>query len=145
MAWPNKLKRAFLHWLGFDRYMYERVVLSVLAARQISNFAQRAHPREFSALIEGKVRNGTLILSDVVYQHFEASDRAAVIHLNVPIGTDIRATVHSHPSRNPLPSQADLRYFSKYAYVNFIVRYPYGPGDIHCYDGRGQPLSFSIR
>jgi proteasome lid subunit RPN8/RPN11 len=140
-----RLTRAFLHWIGLDRFYYERILLTGRCAEQIINFARRAHPREFSALIEGRVRQDTLVLSSVIYQHFEASDRAAVLHMNVPIGTDIRATVHSHPSHNALPSRADLRYFNKYAYVNFIIRYPYQPQDIVCYDARGRQLSFIIR
>lgn len=141
----ERLGKRFLAWLGFYDYAYERIVLRKDAAIQIINFARKADPREFSALVEGKVKDRALVLSSVVYQHFESDERTAVIHLDVPMTTNIRGTVHSHPSRNPRPSRADLRYFNKYAYVNFIICYPYRPQDIHCYDGRGRELPFSIR
>ncbi len=145
MSLITRLGQRFLRWLGFYDYAYDRIVLRKEAAIQIIKFARRADPREFSALIEGKVKDKALVLTSVVYQHFESDERTAVIHLNFPISADIRGTVHSHPSRNPLPSRADLRYFNKYSYVNFIICCPYRPQDIHCYDGRGRALPFLIK
>ena len=137
-------------WQRMERFFFgrrkefDRIVLSGAAVTQIMGFARQSHPKEFSALLEGKIEGGVLTLKHVIYQQFEASDRAAVIHINVPITTDIEGSVHSHPTPNNSPSAADKRYFNKYGYVNFIIGFPYRPQDIACYDPYGKPLLFEI-
>lgn len=145
----------FLRWLsGFDRFDFDSVVLRPAVMRQIILFAKRSHPREFSALLGGRIvkekgtghhaGRRTLLLTHIVYQHFEASERSATIHLNVPISEPVFGTVHSHPSTNWLPSAADRRYFSKTGFVNFIVALPYTKDTIACYDAKGRPLPFMV-
>lgn len=131
--------------LGFDRHRVEHVVLTKAALRQIMIFARENHPNEFSALLEGKIKKGTLTISHVVYQHYEADDRSAIIHLNYPMSTNVIGTVHSHPSKDIRPSAADKRYFNKYGFVNFIIGKPYDLHSIACYDGKGRPLQFYVR
>lgn len=138
-AGMHVLKR-FLRWLtGLDRFDFDNVVLTGAALSQVVGFAKRTHPREFSALLGGKVRNKTLLITHIVYQHFVSTEREAMIALDVPIGDDIMGTVHSHPTPNNLPSAADRRYFSK-GWVNAIICHPYRPQDIAFYDGKGRGI-----
>jgi len=131
--------------LGFEQQRFGRVVLTTAALRQIISFGRENHPNEFSALLEGKIKNGTLTITHVVYQHYEADDRSAIIHLNYPMSTNVIGTVHSHPTPDNRPSAADKRYFNKYGFVNFIIAKPYTLRSLACYDGKGRPLSFSVR
>jgi proteasome lid subunit RPN8/RPN11 len=139
------IRQRLVRWFfGSERFEFERVVLSAGAARQITGFARRSHPREFSALLTGTLAKKTLRITDIIYQHFEASDRAAFMRINVPLTTDVKGSVHSHPTPNNFPSAADRRFFNKYGYVNFIIGYPYNERSIACYDIYGRPIEFEI-
>ena len=113
----------FIDWLlgKIGTKKFDKIVLTLDAFEQIAEFAKESHPKEFSAFLSGKVRGSTLYLSHVLYQHFEATERSATIHINLPMTSDVRGTVHSHPSPNNLPSRADKAFFNKYALVNFII------------------------
>ena len=136
------ISRFLQRLLGFEHF--ERIVLTQAAAQQIVAFARRAHPKEFSALLGGRIKDKTLYLTHIIYQHFEATERSASMHIDLPITAGCRGTVHSHPSPNNLPSAADKRFFNKYSMPNFIIASPYLPSTIACYDGYGRPLSFTL-
>lgn len=130
--------------MGLDKFEFDRVVLSKDAREQMVSFARRSLPREFSALCGGRIVKKTLTITHLVYQHFEASERAAVLHINVPTTTQIMGTAHSHPTPNTRPSAADRRFFNKYGYVNFIIGYPYTRETIACFDCYARPLPCTI-
>ena len=137
-----KWKR-FFRWLtGIERFEFDKVVLSHQAMRQITGFAKRSYPLEFSALLGGEIKDKALIITHVIYQQFEASERTAMLHINVPLGENVVGTVHSHPTHNNNPSSADRRFFDKYGYVNFIIAYPYAGHTIACYDAKGRMIQF---
>jgi proteasome lid subunit RPN8/RPN11 len=132
-----------LRWLSSaDNYSFNAVVLTKDAESQMIEFARRSHPKEFSALLGGRLKDRTLTITHIIYQHFEATERSALIHLNVPTTTEVKGTCHSHPTPDNRPSAADRRYFNKYSYVNFIIGYPYNRSSIACYDLYGRPLPF---
>ena len=146
MALTPKWIQRLLRWLfSPDSRSFDRIVLSAAALRQIAAFAKTAHPDEFSALLEGRVLEKTLRITNVVYQHYEATERSAIITLDYPIGTRIVGTVHSHSGNGKRPSAADRRYFNKYGFVNFIICHPYRVQDLACYGADGQELAFRTR
>ncbi len=128
----------------FGLEQFGRIVLTQDATTQVVGFARRAHPNEFSALLGGSIRDKTLYLTHIIYQHFEATERSATMHIDTPVTAGARGTVHSHPSHDNLPSAADKRFFNKYSMPNFIIAHPYLPSTIACYDGYGRPLSFTL-
>lgn len=132
-----------LRWL-FKGQHFERIVLTPEAASQIMAFARRSHPKEFSALLGGRIKDNTIWLTHVIYQHFEATERSATMRIDTPVTAGASATVHSHPGPDNRPSAADRRFFNKYSMPNFIIAYPYVPSSIACYDAYGNPLHFTL-
>ena len=61
----------------------------------------------------------------------------------IPMDSSIDGTVHSHPSGNPYPSDADLALF-KAKRFHIIVGYPYDIFNIRCFDQLGNELKLSI-
>jgi len=53
-------------------------------------------------------------------------------------------TAHSHPSGVPLPSGADLQFFSKMGNTHIIIGYPYTSTSWRAYDGRGRPVEIEV-
>ena len=107
-------------------------------------FAKQNHPNEFVAIIGGKVREKKLIIDELFYQEFVSSKHSASFSSFLPNAAHGVGTVHSHPSSNRTPSNADLFFFSKKGGVHFIIGYPYAYDTISCYDVSGNELVFSV-
>lgn len=61
----------------------------------------------------------------------------------VPLDPKIVGTIHSHPSRNNSPSQADLGVFSS-GRVNLIIGFPYALGSTRAFDNFGNELEIEL-
>jgi proteasome lid subunit RPN8/RPN11 len=114
------------------------VILSII------DFARGSHPREFTALLEGKVRKGTLWITGLIYQQYESSEFATVTHLDLPLLHNTVGSVHSHPGPSNRPSRTDLLGFNKHGIIHLIISAPYTEETIVGYDKQGKVLNFSI-
>jgi proteasome lid subunit RPN8/RPN11 len=106
----------------------------------ILHASRSAYPNEFGALIRGEAdERGArikelLLLPGTVQGKGFASFR---LHM-LPLDSRSIGVVHSHPSGNKRPSEADLLMFSKAGNVNLIAGYPYeSVYDIAAYDEEG--------
>jgi proteasome lid subunit RPN8/RPN11 len=127
--------------MGSSRLQIHITRSTVLA---ILDLSREVAPKEFSAFIEGKVRKDILLLDGLLYQPYVASPDSAWVHVNLPLTSGAKASVHSHPSGSIRPSAADLHFFSKHGAVHFIVGAPFLAGTMACYDKEGHRLDFEI-
>ena len=74
-----------------------------------------------------------------------SGDVHAVFQLHMlPIDFSVVGTVHSHPSGNYRPSEADLHLFSKFGRIHIIVGSPYTPATWQAYNHDGTPLTLDV-
>lgn len=108
----------------------------------ISYAAKNTHPNEFAAFL----RDEEGVISEVVFSPYSVfgKNSATISHFSLPIDTSIVGTVHSHPSRNGMPSEGDLSFFSHYGKVHIIVRYPYEKDDFFFYSRNGERLEYEV-
>jgi proteasome lid subunit RPN8/RPN11 len=105
----------------------------------ILGVSRTVYPREFIGLLRGE---DNLITEVIVTPSSTYGEGFATYqeHL-LPIDHTIVGSVHSHPGRNPNPSQGDLHAFGKKGGVNLIVIYPFQSiEDIYAYDNKGIPV-----
>jgi proteasome lid subunit RPN8/RPN11 len=132
----------------FDRLLpdsgrFSKVWLTPEAIEAILEFARAAHPHEFLAALEGKVKDGVLTITGLLYQPFKANHRSATLDvIDLPMTSGSIGSVHSHPSGSNSPSKDDLAFFRKKGIIHVIVKYPYTANDIACYDSYGEPCEF---
>jgi proteasome lid subunit RPN8/RPN11 len=109
----------------------------------ILHASRSSYPNEFAALLRGE---GMRIKEALLLPGTLQGRRSASINLNMlPIDSRSIGSVHSHPSGNTHPSEADLLFFSKRGNVNLIVGYPYESlNDVSAYDSRGEGLGISV-
>ncbi|MDI3475052.1 MAG: hypothetical protein PWQ79_684 [Thermococcaceae archaeon] len=100
------------------------------------------YPNEFAGFL--RERNG--VFEEVLLApnpHF--GSRAAFFDTwMLPMDESIKGTVHSHPSPSPVPSKADLHFFSKFGGVHFIIAYPFEPFSVKAYLSDGTPVRFKV-
>jgi len=140
----EKLKKILLKFLMLDTPKFSKIILKKEVAENICEFAKQLHPKEFVAIIEGKVKDEQLRITDLYYQEFVSSYHSASFSNFLPSVASGIGTVHSHPSSNTKPSNADLFFFSKKGLIHFIIGFPYTEENIVCYDFNGNELVFSI-
>ena len=120
------------------------VELSSETAKAILGLARDVAPKEFSSFIAGRLEKGVLRLDGLLYQPYTASEDSAWVHVDLPLTSGAKATVHSHPSGGNRPSRADLHFFAKHGLVNFIAAAPFAPDGLACYDTQGRRLPYRI-
>jgi proteasome lid subunit RPN8/RPN11 len=119
---------------------FSKIILETQAIEDIIEFAHTSHPKEFIAVLQGKVRDNALRITGLLYQPYSASRSTSVVHLNLPIISDAVGSVHGHPSGSSRPSRADLSYFAKHGLIHIIIAFPYTRERIACYDSYGRLL-----
>ena len=140
----EKLKRALLKFFMLDKFEFSEVLLKRDVLDNICEFARNNHPKEFVAIIGGLVKDNKLVINNLFYQEFVSSDHSASFSSFLPNAVNGVGTVHSHPSGYPVPSKADLFFFSKKGGVHFIIGYPYTKETLFCYAANGKRLSFNV-
>jgi proteasome lid subunit RPN8/RPN11 len=140
----EKIKRALLKFFMLDAFEFSEIIMQEDVLENICMFAKQTHPKEFVAIIGGKVKEKKLIIDNLFYQEFVSSHHSASFSSFLPSAVHGVGTVHSHPSSNNKPSKADLFFFNKKAGVNFIIGYPYTKETMSCYDLNGNELIFSV-
>jgi len=108
----------------------------------ILNAAMSSHPDEFAGLLEevdGVITNVILLPGTI------SSSVGARIHLDMmPLHISSVGSVHSHPTPNNRPSQADLHFFSRKGNYHIIVGHPYGDESWACYNTRGEERNLKV-
>ena len=70
---------------------------------------------------------------------------SVMVYLHMlPIDLSIVGSVHSHPSSNYYPSNADLDFFGRAGMVNIIVAYPYTDRSWQAYNRSGERIILDI-
>ena len=94
-----------------------------------------SHPKEFA----GMLYETDQIITDVDVPINQSSNGTTVMDLfTIPVSTHIVGSVHSHPSGELQPSDADIRLFiEKGGDYHIIVAYPYEITSWTCYDRVG--------
>ena len=93
-----------------------------------------SHPKEFAAMLYETDQ----IITDVELPINQSSNGTTVMDLfTIPVSTHIVGSVHSHPSGELQPSDADIRLFMQKGDYHIIVAYPYEITSWACYDRIG--------
>lgn len=140
----DKVKNALTKFFMLDAFEFSEVVMQRDVLDNICDFARHTHPKEFVAVIGGVVKEKKLIINELFYQEFISSVNSASFSAFLPAAANGVGTVHSHPSSNTRPSDADLFFFNKKGVVHFIIGFPYTPETIHGYDFHGNEINFTI-
>ncbi|MFH1752127.1 MAG: Mov34/MPN/PAD-1 family protein [archaeon] len=99
-------------------------------------------PNEFFGLISGKdetLKELVLIPGTVMSQHYSLF----YPHL-LPVDFSLKGTIHSHTGYSNLPSNADLRTFSRYGKINFIVCKPFNLNSLKAFNLKGIETEFEV-
>ncbi|MBD3204257.1 hypothetical protein GF327_08235 [Candidatus Woesearchaeota archaeon] len=142
-SFSEKLKQALFSLLPKTK-TFSRITLKKTVADDITEIAKGSYPKEFIALLKGDVKDDTLAIDGLIYQHFAASPHSASMTFDLPMISGAVGSVHSHPGPRNTPSSADLRFFNKRGFIHLIINYPYKYNNIACYDFEGNRLDFSI-
>lgn len=97
--------------------------------------AKNAMPHEFAATM--RAREGVIYELVFVPGTVSGHTSALMSFLNLPPDPEIVGSVHSHPSGNYNPSEADKQLFGKHGRINIIIGYPFTPGTWRAYDAEG--------
>ena len=123
----------------------KRVQVDSKVIDDIIETARKAHPREFAALLEGKIEEETLHVTGLIFLPGETSNEGAVMQtFMLPPFTSTIGSVHSHPTPNSKPSREDLHFFSKNGLFHMIIAYPYQKESIASYDRFGNRIEIEI-
>ena len=107
----------------------------------ILEVSRSSSPLEFAGMLSAQ---GDVITEVVVVPGTESSDESAVMQLFMLPNIHTAGSVHSHPSGNTTPSDADLELFSKKAFVHIIVGEPFDFKSWECYDKDGIPIKLEV-
>jgi len=105
--------------------------------------SKSSFPNEFGALLreeEGEISEVILLPGTI------SGNTSALFQLHMqPIDFSIVGSVHSHPSGDYTPSEADLDFFHRSGRIHIIVRWPYTVHDWAVYDVNGNRTSLEVR
>jgi len=104
--------------------------------------AKNAYPNEFAGFL--RERDG--IFEEVlIAPNLHAGPRSVFFDTwMLPYDETIKGTVHSHPSPNPWPSEADLGFFSKFGGVHIIIAWPFTEDDVRAYTSDGWEIEIEV-
>jgi proteasome lid subunit RPN8/RPN11 len=103
--------------------------------------ARSTHPTEFSAVLRAEKDTVTeLLIVPAV-----SGNRHAIMHLTqLPIDPSAVGTVHSHPTPNAIPSDADKQLFRHFGHTHIIVGYPYNMRTWRAYNHDAQVIALQV-
>ncbi|HWG90665.1 MAG TPA: Mov34/MPN/PAD-1 family protein [Candidatus Thermoplasmatota archaeon] len=112
-------------------------VLDLIAA-----MGKDAFPNEFGATLRAE---GDTITEVILVPGTLGGDRHAILPLySLPVDPTIVGTVHSHPSPNASPSDADLQLFRHFGHTHIIIGKPYTWDSWVAYDHDGYEIDLEI-
>lgn len=130
--------------LGNDKNINE-VQIDKRVIEEIIKIARNADPKEYVALLSGKIKGEILKITGLIFLPFEASENSAVMQVfMMPLTTDAVGSIHSHPGPSNRPSNADKIFFGKNGYFHIIICRPYNESTIAGYDAFGEPIPFTV-
>lgn len=131
--------------LGTDKKRFHEVHIDREVVDEITQIAREAHPNEFVAMLQGKVKNEILHIDGLIFLPGETSNQGAVMKVfMMPLIDDTVGSVHSHPGYNASPSNADLYFFAKNGLFHLIIGQPYNENSIYAYDSFGEFMNYKI-
>ncbi|ADP76845.1 Mov34/MPN/PAD-1 family protein [Methanothermus fervidus DSM 2088] len=134
-----------LRFLFGDKKEIMEIQVNKEVINEILKNSKNAHPREFAALLQGKIENQILKITGLFIIPGSSSEEGANLWtFTIPPFLKIYGSVHSHPTTDNRPSRADLEFFSKNGIFHMIVAYPYTPESIAGYDMHGREIIFKI-
>lgn len=108
----------------------------------ILDAAKEAMPHEFAATL--RARDGVIYELVFVPGTISGHTSALMQFFHLPSDPEIVGSVHSHPSGNYNPSQADRELFSKHGQTHMIIGFPFTPGSWRAYDKAGERRKLEI-
>jgi len=107
--------------------------------------AKSVYPNEFGALLRVDDEKRDTISELVLLPGTVQGESHAIFKLHMqPVDFNIVGTVHSHPSRFPIPSNADLELFGKHGRIHIIIANPYTTSSWKAYDYNGKETVVSV-
>jgi proteasome lid subunit RPN8/RPN11 len=110
--------------------------------QMILEASKDTYPKEFAAILRAElgIIEEILLLPGTI-----SGDVHAIFQLHMlPIDFSVVGTIHSHPSGNYQPSDADERLFSHFGRVHIIVGAPYSLTSWGAYDHNGTPRALEV-
>ena len=109
----------------------------------ILGVSRELYPKEFICHLRGnsEIIEEAIILPKTIYGRSFSSVREDM----KPIDKSIIGSAHSHPAPSYVPSNAVLRFFSKFGFIHLIIRYPYKSiNDIAAYNSKGERILLKV-
>ena len=107
--------------------------------------ARSVYPNEFGALLRVDDEEKDTISELVLLPGTVQGESHAIFKLHMqPVDFNIVGTVHSHPSRFPIPSNADLELFGKHGRIHMIIANPYNHSSWRAYDYNGKEIELKV-
>jgi proteasome lid subunit RPN8/RPN11 len=108
----------------------------------IMEASRESYPDEFA----GQLRASDGVVYELTMLPGTRQGRSsALVNLwMLPIDYSVVGSVHSHPSGNFSPSEADRDFFRKFGSVHIIAGRPYTLRTWQAYDGDGEPVVLEI-
>lgn len=110
--------------------------------RMVLEASRDTYPREFAAVLRAEegVITELLLLPGTI-----SGDVHAIFQLHMlPIDFTAVGTIHSHPSGNYSPSEADRNLFSHFGRIHIITGHPYTEDTWRAYDHMGNPRPLEV-
>ena len=105
--------------------------------------ARNTFPNEFIALLSSK--HGKKVIDEYVLLPSIYGKSFSSIRLDLmPHDENIRGSVHSHPSRFAMPSNADLRAFKAMGETHLIVASPFSLETVRAFDKAGKSIEMEV-
>ncbi len=130
---------------GLEKNKFSEVHIDHELIEEIIDIAKESYPNEFSAMLQGKIKDNILKINGLIFLPGAASESGAVMEIfMMPMLSDAVGSVHSHPGYSAQPSDADLQFFSKRGYFHIIIAQPYNDESIRAYDSYGNLVNYTI-
>ena len=130
---------------GLEKKKFSEVHIDHELIEEIIDIAKESYPNEFSAMLQGKIKDNILKIDGLIFLPGAASESGAVMEIfMMPMLSDAVGSVHSHPGYSAQPSDADLQFFSKRGYFHIIIAQPYNDESIRAYDSYGDLVNYTI-
>lgn len=105
--------------------------------------SKNTFPDEFFCLLGGNAKQQS-VEEFVVIPAVFGKQHTLVQDWLKPVDKSIVGSVHSHPSPNNFPSDADIRSFPRFGEIHLIFAYPFREQDARLFDARGKEIKFEL-
>lgn len=106
------------------------------------NIGNNRHPCEFAGLLIEK--DGVIDEFNLLPGTVSRENSASLLLDMMPLDTHVAGSAHSHPNGALIPSDADLRFFSRVGRYHLIIGSPYGEGNWRCFRANGDPVEMEV-